>query len=54
MFLHSLLAYIFYAEMPKTILIIVHVYLKVKVTHSCPTLSDPMDYTVHGISKPEY
>ena len=21
----------------------------VKVTHSCPTLCDPMDYTVHGI-----
>ena len=44
MFLHSLLVYIFYAEMPKIILIIVNVYLKVKVTHSCPTLSDPMDY----------
>ena len=23
----------------------------VKVTHSCPTLYDPMDYTVHGILK---
>ena len=23
--------------------------LKVKVTHLCPTLCDPMDYTVHGI-----
>ena len=23
--------------------------VKVKVTHSCPTLCDPMDYTVHGI-----
>ena len=23
--------------------------LKVKVTQSCPTLCDPMDYTVHGI-----
>ena len=22
---------------------------KVKVTQSCPTLCDPMDYTVHGI-----
>ena len=22
---------------------------KVKVTQSCPTLSDPRDYTVHGI-----
>ena len=24
-------------------------YVKVKVTQSCPTLCDPMDYTVHGI-----
>ena len=24
-------------------------YMKVKVTQSCPTLCDPMDYTVHGI-----
>ena len=24
-------------------------YLKVKVTQSCPTLCDPMDYTIHGI-----
>ena len=24
-------------------------YLKVKVTQSCPTLCNPMDYTVHGI-----
>ena len=24
-------------------------YTKVKVTQSCPTLCDPMDYTVHGI-----
>ena len=23
--------------------------MKVKVTQSCPTLCDPMDYTVHGI-----
>ena len=23
--------------------------VKVKVTESCPTLCDPMDYTVHGI-----
>ena len=23
--------------------------VKVKVTQSCPTLFDPMDYTVHGI-----
>ena len=22
---------------------------KVKVTHTCPTLCDPMDYIVHGI-----
>ena len=54
MFLHSLLAYIFSAEMPKIILITVHVYLKAKVTHSCPTLSDPLNYTVHGISRPLY
>ena len=24
-------------------------FVKVKVTQSCPTLCDPMDYTVHGI-----
>ena len=24
-------------------------HVKVKVAQSCPTLSDPMDYTVHGI-----
>ena len=24
-------------------------YPKVKVAQSCPTLCDPMDYTVHGI-----
>ena len=23
--------------------------VKVKVTHLCPTLCDPIDYTVHGI-----
>ena len=23
--------------------------VKVKVTQSCPTLCDPVDYTVHGI-----
>ena len=23
--------------------------MKVKVTQSCPTLYDPIDYTVHGI-----
>jgi len=27
----------------------IHMYLKVKVTQSCLTLCDPMDYTVHGI-----
>ena len=27
----------------------VKVKMKVKVTQSCPTLCDPMDYTVHGI-----
>ena len=26
---------------------------EVKVTQSCPTLCDPMDYTVHGIPRPE-
>ena len=26
-----------------------YMYIKVKVTQSCPTLCDPMDYTVHGI-----
>ena len=25
------------------------IYMKVKVTQSCPILWDPMDYTVHGI-----
>ena len=25
--------------------------VKVKVTQSCPTLCDPMDYTIHGILK---
>ena len=25
--------------------------MKVKVAQSCPTLCDPMDYTVHGIFK---
>ena len=29
--------------------ILVKVIVKVKVTQSCPTLCDPMDYTVHGI-----
>ena len=24
-------------------------YMKVKVIQSCPTLCDPLDYTVHGI-----
>ena len=28
--------------------------MKVKITQSCPTLCDLMDYTVHGISRPEY
>ena len=27
----------------------VYVQVKVKVTRLCPTLCDPMDYTVHGI-----
>ena len=29
--------------------IYVKVKMKVKVTQSCPTLCDPVDYTVHGI-----
>ena len=28
--------------------------VKVKVTQSCPTLCDPMDYTVLEFSRPEY
>ena len=28
---------------------LVYMYLKVKVAQSCPTLCEPMDYTVHGI-----
>ena len=27
---------------------------QVKVAQLCPTLCDPMDYTVHGFSRPEY
>ena len=27
----------------------IHFKVKVKVSQSCPTLCDPMDYTVHGI-----
>ena len=27
----------------------ININMKVKVTQSCPTLCDPMDYTVHGI-----
>ena len=27
--------------------------VKVKVAQSCPTLSDPVDYTVHGILQPK-
>ena len=30
------------------------ILLKVKVTQSCPSLYDPMNYTVHGFSRPEY
>ena len=26
-----------------------YLFMKVKVAQSCPTLCDPMDYTVHGI-----
>ena len=28
--------------------------MKVKVAQLCPTLCYPMDYTVHGILRPEY
>ena len=28
--------------------------VKVKATQSCPTLCDPMDYTVHGVFQAEY
>ena len=27
---------------------------EVQVAQSCPTVCDPMDYTVHGFSRPEY
>ena len=30
----------------------VYICVKVKVTQSCLTLCDPMDYTVHGILQP--
>ena len=29
-------------------------FVKVKVTQSCPTLRDPMNYTVHEFCRPEY
>ena len=29
--------------------IYIYVHMKVKVTQSCPTLCDPMDFAVHGI-----
>ena len=32
----------------------INVKVKVKVAQSYPTLGDPMDYTVHGFSRPEY
>ena len=31
------------------VLIFNYIVMKVKVAHSCPTLCDPIDYTVHGI-----
>ena len=37
---------------PKNLQIVNEV--SVKVTQLCPTLCDPMDYTVHGILHPEY
>ena len=33
----------------KTLLFLFYGKLKVKVAQSCPTLCDPLDYTVHGI-----
>ena len=30
------------------------IYMKVKVAQSCPVLCDPMDCTVHELSRPEY
>ena len=29
--------------------LLIYVCMSVKVAQSCPTLCDPMDYTVHGI-----
>ena len=31
-----------------------HFKVEVNVTQSCPTLYNPMNYTVHGFSRPEY
>ena len=43
--------YPIYSSMMNIINLFIHIYkyMKVKVTHSCPTLWDPMVYTVHGI-----
>ena len=39
-------------KLRKAVILTVMVYdseVKVKISQSCPTLCDPMDYTVHGI-----
>ena len=36
----------FHKTRTKNFILYIYIY---KVTHSCPTLCDPMDYTVHGI-----
>ena len=35
--------------MPPKIVIHIRAFQTLKVAQSCPTLCDPMDYTVHGI-----
>ena len=44
-YLSSKYIYIF----KRRVCVCVCLWVKVKATHSCPTLSDPIDYTVHGI-----
>ena len=31
-----------------------YIIIVMKVAQSCPTFCDPMDYTIHGILRPEY
>ena len=38
-----------FLTLPGIIIILIMWYEKVKVSQSCPTLCDPMDYKVHGI-----